>query len=880
MPSINQVQKVSHEPVRVDYISKDYVAILDDLINSISGISQKWNTTDQNDPGMVLIKLMAIVGDMLFFQQDMMCLEVYPNSVTLRKNAATIYKLIGYKMRWYQSATLEANIVNTYSNGATMPRFCTFATEDNETVYTTFDQYELPSNTQNNGLETIIELVQGIPVTPSRATSNPYPDNGKPWHSIYNFNYDINDVINNRIYLKDTDIDEKHIILIDDQNEEWQLLDNIYLTKAVGRFFEFGIDVNDRAYLEIIDYWENFNINKFKIFYIKSKGTEGEIFANTLTNLTGNVWSKGGNEVNPTVYNVSNFIHFTHYDSTTARDPETPDEARKESIKYINTLDTLITLGDFERAVLREPGVANVRATDLTNDPGIAVNYALGNINMDTIERISDDTGEILYADLIDEKDVEALANHLADPNRYPLSTYQRRLADVNQDGKVDYNDLECLRQYLNPTSYYLGDINMDNDVTQEDLDLIKNYLNEPKYMLGDIDKDGNISDYDAYLVNVFLEDPAANPLDSFQLRLADVNRDGVVNERDVDLIREMVKQNINSNIYLTENEQYSLSDFQLKLADMNQDGIVDQQDVELFEKCLEGRLNFPLIELVDKDKIGYVGASNLSDVEQLPGFVVKLYILRTEAGEAIPDEVFTTMILSDLQDYKILPLTIQVDLHSIQKYYWTIKGHFLTKEPLSRDELQNILVNINNKLRHQYSVEKIDFNTLVSYKEVIETILDVDSRILMVDLDPIEYTDAEGNIISKEQLTGKYTYTVPMNDTTKLTADESVYYHFTIPNAPILPGSVMFRINFGQYTLRDNNNGAISNIDNILAKKGKIDYVTGEVEMQFNAPITDDIIIDYTHNKANVALYKNLSTQSFYFDPSALVADDLQDII
>ena len=72
---------------------------------------------------------MSIIGDMLFYTQDKQALEVYPNSVTQRKNAAAIYKLIGYKMRWYRSATLDMQLVNTYSSSATLPRFCTFTTQ-------------------------------------------------------------------------------------------------------------------------------------------------------------------------------------------------------------------------------------------------------------------------------------------------------------------------------------------------------------------------------------------------------------------------------------------------------------------------------------------------------------------------------------------------------------------------------------------------------------------------------------------------------------------------------------------------------------------------------------------------------------------------------
>lgn len=728
MATINQVEKIDYSAQKIDYTSKDYVAILDDLINSIPGITQKWNSTDQNDPGMILVKLMSIIGDMLFFNQDMQSLEVYPNSVTLRKNAASIYKLIGYKMRWYKSATLEANVINTFSNSATLPRFCTFKT-DTGITYTTFDQYELPSNMTNNGTETLVELVQGTPVTPVRTSSSPYPEAGRSWHSIYGYNYTTDDIINNRIYLKDNNIDQSHIILVDDQNEVWELRENIYLTTDVGRFFEFGVDVNDDVYIELVDYYTNFNINKFKIFYIKSDGEAGQIYANTLKAITGNVWSRQGSDQN--IYNVSSFIHFTHYDSTLGYNPETPDEARKNSVKYQNTMDTLITLADFERAVLREPGVANVRATDLTNDPGEPIEFSVGNINMDYTQSMED--GVTLRSEIIDQADYDLLSNYLTDKSKYPLTTYQLKLADCNQDGEVNEDDLKCLEYYIKG-------------------------------------------------------DPA------------------------------------------------------------------------------------------DIDKTGYIGIQKIKDIEMLNGFTVKLYILRNDIGEQMNEESFESMILSDLEDYKILPLSLKVDLNSINKYYWTITGSFFTKQPLSRDELQSIIVRINNQLRFQYSVEKVNFNTLINYKEIIETILAVDSRILMVDLDPIVYKDYEGNEISKSELTGNYTYTEPqLNNKNN---EQNLHYHFIIPGTPILPGSVMLKINNGQYTLRDNNNGHIYNVDNILTKKGDIDYITGEVDLQFNAPLTDDIVINFIHNATNIAVYKNLNTQTFYFDQSSLEKDDMQDMV
>lgn len=882
MATISQVEKTDYTPVRISYTDKDYANILDDLINSISGITQKWNTTDINDPGMVLVRLMAILGDMLFYNQDMQSLEVYPNSVTQRKNAASIYKLIGYKMRWYKSATLQANMVNTYNSMATIPRFCTFTTLNNDITYCTFDEeYNLKSNTNNNGFEELVTLVQGTPVTPVRTSNNPYPDVGKPWHSIYGFNYTTDDIVNNRIYLAYNNVDQDHIIVVDDTNNEWVFKENIYLTRDAGRFFEFGVDVNDNPYIELVDYWGNFNVHKFKIFYIRSSGENGQIYANTLKNVTGNVWSRNGTGISQAVYNVSNFIKFTHYDSTLGYNPETPNEARKNATMYQNTLDTLITLADFERAALRHPIVSNVRATDLTNDPGIQKSSYIGDINQDGT---------------IDELDYQMLENYCVDPVQNPLNTFEKRLANLSQDGnEVGKEDLQLFYNYLHPALYTLGNITMKDESTAEQV----------------------INEEDLQLLQEYVENPEKSTLTNFQIRLADMNQDGLVNEIDIYLMQFWLGQQLSGelpqisdgintwtcgNINMDKDEMdreifdnidldlldtllndpssSTLTTFQKKLCDVNQDGITNAYDYELLKFYIQTSHNNELPKISDdsKEVIGMCGKERLSTVETLDGFIVKLYIIPTEEYEDYSEEDIQDMITEDLRQYKILPLTLVIDTHSINKYYWTIKGKFITKSPLSKDELQTIIVSINNKLRYEYATEKMNFNNIINYKDIIEDILSVDQRILMVDLEPIEYVDDEGNTVSKETVTGNYQQIVPMLDNAN--PDKNLHYAITLQHTTVLPGSVMIKTNGGQYVFRDNNNGEIYNIDGQLQYKGSINYITGEIDLMFTAPVTDDIVIDYTHNTTNIAIYRNLSTQNFYFDSSSLEPDGTQNLV
>ena len=850
MADINQVEKTDYSALKLSYVDKDYTNILDDLINSIPGITTKWDTTDANDPGLILVKLMAMLGDMLFYTQDMQSLEVYPSSVTQRKNANSIYKLIGYKMRWYKSATLEADVVNTYSQAATIPRYCTFTTADSSITYTTVKPYDVPSNTLNNGALTTIELVQGVPVTPNKISSNPYPQ----------YNYTTDDIIDNRIYLGDNNIDQEHIVMYDDQGEEWTLKDNIYTTRDVGKFFEFGVDSNDNTYIELIDYYVNYNVSKFKIFYILSNGEDGQINGKALTNLTGNVWSRVVVEDTINLQNVSGFIEFVNYASTKGYNPETPDEARKNSAYYVNTMDTIITLADFERAVLREPGVANVRATDLTNDPGKTMTYYLGDINQD---------GKINY------EDYNLLLDYTENPVLHPLKDFQLRLADVNQDGTVDKNDLACIKAFIDPDMYKVGDINMDGVVNSTDVTILQNYLN------------GSSTE--------------------------------------------------------------SLTDFQLRLADFNQDGEVTENDLaELRAWVNASQKPYVLPEICDNTLAGETGLQTLSTVKLLDSFVVKLYVARTDEYEQLGeqddtfDDLYITGIQEALRQYKILPLTIDIDLHSIGKYFWTIKGTFLTKEPLGKDELQTIIININNLLNYKYSSSKVNFNKLPSYREILDDILSVDSRILMVDLEPLTFFDNEQNPVTKQEITGSRKREIPLipfmgnitrddklidnrdlelldkylNGEVELTEEQLLYadinydgvvdrtdydlleqiienlygsewedrnltvYDITLLDVPILPGSLIISVNEGEYTLKDNGNGSILNVDGILSKTGSIDYTDGTLHLEFNDDIlTENLIITYTKNVANLAVYSNLSTQTFTYDSSSLKLNDVDSI-
>lgn len=696
----NNSTNTENNAKKILYTSRDFATIFNDLVASIPDVSQKWTSRDESDPGIVLVKLMSMLGDMLSYNQDKMALEVYPDSVTQRKNAAQIFQLLGYKMKWYRSATCQATIVNTYGQSATMPRFCVFKTKDETISYTNVEPVELPSNTTNNGQETMVTLVQGVPVLPPRISGKVLPDTNEQWHDIYSPNVDPNDIIDNRLYLDDTDIDQDNIILIDNFDDEWIKVDNVNLQTSTGKYFELRIDEFDRPYLYLINYWKNFDIMSFKVFYIKSLGEEGQITDNMLSVIDSNIYSVAGPTDNPEIYNISSYIQIGNYASTWGYNPETPDEAREESSKYINTLDTLITLDDFYRATMRIEGVANCKATDCTNDPGFTRTYPCGDVNKD---------GEV------NEFDEQALENHLSNPEDYPFDAEQVKLADINGDGKVD----------------------------NEDLQLLKNFVD------GDVEDSGN----------------AGNPVN--------------------------------------------------------------------------------LLSLLDS-------------------YIVKLYIVRKEENEDDDIETFKNQVVTELTPYKMMPLTIDVDLESIKFYYWTVEGDIYLNEPVDLDAAQDLLVNINSQLKFDFSPEKVDFNTSIRFMDVVNSIMSVSNSIAYVDLKQISYVDEENNPIDQSLITGKATETIPANPTDSSGEGKDLVYDFTLSNVPIKPESVVIKAEGGTVILRDNGNGKITNTTGALRDSGTIDYNTGEVHFELNTPFNMDLVIDYNKNVISMTRYMNLSATTF----------------
>jgi hypothetical protein len=81
---------------QVDYTSRDYSSILEDLKGLIPNFAPQWTSRDSSDFGIVLLELFAYMGDILNYQIDRAANEAFITTSTQRDTVLNIARLLNY----------------------------------------------------------------------------------------------------------------------------------------------------------------------------------------------------------------------------------------------------------------------------------------------------------------------------------------------------------------------------------------------------------------------------------------------------------------------------------------------------------------------------------------------------------------------------------------------------------------------------------------------------------------------------------------------------------------------------------------------------------------------------------------------------------------
>lgn len=371
------------------YTNKDFSQIYPELVDLAKKITNKWDpeTTNESDPGLVLLKLLAFIGDKNNYNIDKNILEQFMPSVTQETSMRNLCDMMGYNIGYYRSATCQVSFsyiggneqldkaLSTEQGGLgrfTLKAFDTSFKTDDNIVYTLIEDMEIINDTRTSTRTAIQGQIKGINLSSDSVTSN-----AASKIQLYNLDE------NNRIYIPDIMVAENGIFINREVYNEtlnqtaWRRVDNLNDQEMGSKVFKFGFDSSrNLPYIEFPSDIAELIGDGLEIYYVVSDGVNGYAKANSLTSFNSYSFNVNGvTSLESSQYYLSNST------STQGEQPETIDEAYRNFRKTVGTFDTLVSCRDYSNHIFtyEEPNtgnhiVSNVQATDIRTDPNRSIN--------------------------------------------------------------------------------------------------------------------------------------------------------------------------------------------------------------------------------------------------------------------------------------------------------------------------------------------------------------------------------------------------------------------------------------------------------------------------------------------------------------------------
>lgn len=430
------------------YTNKDFQDIYVELLDLAKKLSLKWDPSQSNesDPGVVLIKELALIADKLNYNLDKNILETFPSTVTQIGNARKLFEQLGYNMRWYHSGTSEISMQYSgdeiIADKIPIPKFTMVADDESNIVYTITDSKSL-----NASATTKFNVIEGI--------ATEFTVNGKTEISSINLDAD------NRIYFIENNVAENGIFItnIDEYGEsvnnydEWKSVNNLTVEPytvgdTLNRIYKFGVLADgNTCYIEFPDNAQSLINYGIKITYIVSNGYDGNIKANTLSRLYNDVTiNVDGRDIliNNEKIRISNLSAIGN-----GYNPEDIDEAYRNYRKTVGTFNTLVSLRDYMNAINTSRLVSNSFVTDRTDDIQSSyhiVSRAVGDLRRELKIVMYDDAPEMNAFDLklYAFQNVDDVNSMVACDSTYKIIPYVEVGSDTIIDESI-YNILDYI---------------------------------------------------------------------------------------------------------------------------------------------------------------------------------------------------------------------------------------------------------------------------------------------------------------------------------------------------------------------------------------------------------------------------------------------------
>ena len=371
----NEISSLNLSPTK-----KDFVQIWNELMEVASKITERWDptSTNESDPGIVLLKVLTGIADKLNYNIDKNILEAFMPTAAQMESMRKLCELVGYDIKYYQSAETKVRISytgNTHDeeeklpiSGLLVPKFTTITNADKDITFVTTNAVPVYITNDNPWVE--VSCIEGQ-ISQCESINENNLITLAQLDDEYRYYLPEIQIAENGIFVYNAAVSSNGTYV---DGSPWEQVSNLNTRSTETRVFKFGYDsFEGRPYLAFPDDIGSLIGDGLFIYFIRTSGLNGNISPRTLEVLevpTGEGWDN---------YSAEQFEVVNADATTNGANTESISAAYNNFKKTVGTFDTLVTCRDYMNKIYslmdasNSPYVSNILVTDIRNDINSAI---------------------------------------------------------------------------------------------------------------------------------------------------------------------------------------------------------------------------------------------------------------------------------------------------------------------------------------------------------------------------------------------------------------------------------------------------------------------------------------------------------------------------
>ena len=357
---MSDVTPVSNIPISVDYTSKDYYVLRNELIARVQDRIPEWTAADPSDFGVALLEAFAYMGDLISYYIDRNANESLITTATQRNSVINIAQTYGYIPSGYRQAFTALTFSNTSDAIVSIPAGTIISGDVvsgdvvNTVYFTTDSDITVAAQVDETpGIETVSAL-EGRYVTVVADDTNAYGELIGTSTGMPNMSFELGETPSvdgsTELYVQDGDIYSK-----------WTQVQHLLDKGPTDLVYQVNTDADDNVFITFGDGVSGVIPtihSEIRANYMVGGGLIGNVPSNTLVDIV----YVPGLSTNETTALQSIITVTNDSPAIGGSDPETTNQIRVSAPAALRAANRAVTLQDYADLSISVSGVGKANA--------------------------------------------------------------------------------------------------------------------------------------------------------------------------------------------------------------------------------------------------------------------------------------------------------------------------------------------------------------------------------------------------------------------------------------------------------------------------------------------------------------------------------------